>query len=268
MAYFGGFSALVTLPDGRLVAGSDAGRKLVLEQPVGQETIGLLSKFGPDDITNKAGLDLEALTVDPEGDHLWGAYEGRNQIFRFDRSLRVDARAAPSALSDWGENAGPEAFTRLEDGRFLAIEEQTIGWFGNRHRALIFSADPTQGSRAEKLEFIAPDGFRPVDLTPVSGGRALVLFRRLLWRLPPGFETAIGIVDIDKRGPDGALKAASLTVLDERFPQDNYEGIALGENDGERRVWLISDDNFMSNQRSLLLELRWATGRARQKARE
>ena len=94
MAYFGGFSALVTLPDGRLVAGSDAGRKLVLEQPVGQETIGLLSKFGPDDITNKAGLDLEALTVDPEGDHLWGAYEGRNQIFRFDRSLRVDARAA------------------------------------------------------------------------------------------------------------------------------------------------------------------------------
>ena len=49
------------------------------------------------------------------------------------------------------------------------------------------------------------------------------------------------------------------------IPRDNYEGIAVTTDDDGQFVWLISDDNFMAIQRTLLLKLRWDR---REKARE
>ena len=69
-----------------------------------------------------------------------------------------------------------------------------------------------------------------------------------------------------RRAPD-FLPAVpeDLAELGKTIPRDNYEGLTLTEDADGQHVWLISDDNFMSFQRTLLLKLRWQT---REKARE
>ena len=67
-----------------------------------------------------------------------------------------------------------------------------------------------------------------------------------------------------------------LARIDTPFPSDNYEGLAVvDEGGGSWSLWLISDDNFASYQRTLLLKLHWDVrsgnpnaGSARQRARE
>ena len=61
------------------------------------------------------------------------------------------------------------------------------------------------------------------------------------------------------------MTARLLAELGKSIPRDNYEGLTLTEDADGQHVWLISDDNFMSFQRTLLLKLRWQT---REKARE
>ena len=110
-----------------------------------------------------------------------------------------------------------------------------------------------------------PAGYRPVDATPAGEGRALVLLRRLDWGVPPGFDTAIAEVDVDSPNADGIVVARMLAEFGAAIPRDNYEGLAVTEDADGKHLWLISDDNFMSFQRTLLLKLRW---QPREKARE
>lgn len=262
---FGGFSALITLADDRFVAGSDSGRKLVFRRPDRGSGLALLSHLGPRRKVEKANLDLESLTRDPATGTVWAGYEGKNRIVRFGPDLKVSGRVRPAAMRDWGANSGPEAFARLADGRFLVIEEGTGSWFSDKHQALVFSRDPVEDDKPLELSFVAPDGFRPVDLAPLDNGRALILFRKLEIGLPPGFGTAIGVVDIDRPSDDGILTSRVLARFAASIPQDNYEGMAVTDDPDGRHVWLISDDNFMHYQRTLLLKLSWDQ---RQKARE
>jgi hypothetical protein len=52
----------------------------------------------------------------------------------------------------------------------------------------------------------------------------------------------------DARIGDGLFK--------QPLPVDNFEGVAIGQApSGATRIWLISDDNFSGNQRTLLLAL-------------
>lgn len=262
---FGGFSALVALNEGLFVAGSDSGRKLLFGRPDRGNTNAVLSRLGPPRKYDKVSLDLESLTRDPATGMLWGSYEGSNRLIRFNPDYTVSGRVRPQAMRDWSANSGAEAFARLADGRFLAIEEGATGWMSDRHRALLFDGDPVAGAKAQGLTFIAPSGYRPVDLVPLGKGRALILFRRLGWGLPPQFETAIGVIDADRRSAEGVFGAQVLAQLGSTVPQDNYEGIALTEDAEGRHIWLISDDNFMHYQRTLLLRFDWPE---RQKARE
>ena len=79
------------------------------------------------------------------------------------------------------------------------------------------------------------------------------------------FETAIVEIDIDRRNADGSIPTRLLAEFGNAIPRDNYEGIAVTTDDDGQFVWLISDDNFMAIQRTLLLKLRWDR---REKARE
>lgn len=264
-AEFGGFSALVALDGHRFLAGSDTGRRLIFERPDREARPGTLDRFFEREASAKIGRDVESLAIDPASGTIWAGLEFRQSIVRFSKNVRPDAEIRPELMRRWVDNGGPETLVRLADGRFLAIEEAARRWRGHHHRAVIFAGDPIddQGPQGAVVEI--PRGYRPVDATPVGGGRALVLLRRVVWSIPPGFETAIALVDIDARAPDGAIPARLLTEFGGRIPQDNYEGIALTEDPDGTHIWLVSDDNFMAFQRTLLLKLRW---HAREKARE
>ena len=262
---FGGISALVALPDGRFLAGSDTGRKLEFHRPDRWRRTGLFSAFEPSETSYKMGRDLESLAVDPETGTVWAGYEYREAIVRLDAAFRPDKEVRPALMADWASNSGVESLVRLADGRFLAIEERSRRWRGSRHMAVLFSGDPVQDDNPQSVVVDIPAGYRPVDAAPVGKGRALVLLRRLDWGIPLGFETAIAELDVDAPDDDGIVTARLLAELGKTIPRDNYEGLTLTEDADGQHVWLISDDNFMSFQRTLLLKLRWQT---REKARE
>lgn len=268
----GGYSALVATGPTSLLAATDTGRFLTLdtaaETPVAHGAGSVDDRPrrpGPED---KAQQDVESLTRDPETGMLWAGLEFTNRIERYSDRLRWRGGFAPPEMRDWAKNSGAEAFVRLGDGRFLVIRERADSWRSTRHRALLFAGDPLDGHRPRALTFVAPEGFRPVDLSPLGEGRALVLFRRLLPSLSTLFETAIGVIDVDEAGERSVLRPRLLARFEGRVPQDNYEGIAVTEGPDGRHVWLIADNNFMAHQRSLLLKLRWDRTPEREKARE
>lgn len=265
-AHFGGFSALVTLDAEHFLAGSDTGRRLLFERPDRSRRPGTLGSFFDErDEETKVGRDLESLAFDPASGTLWGGYEFRLSIVRFGKDFLRDAEVRPAGMRDWEANAGPEALVRLADGRFLVVEERPRKWRGHHHVALLFATDPMRDARPENLVIDIPAGYRPVDATPLDAGRALVLLRNVAWGIPPRFETALALLDVDRRDPYGIVEARLLAKFGAAIPQENYEGLAITEDTDGRHVWLISDDNFMLFQRTLLLKLAWQT---REKARE
>ncbi|MEX0341272.1 MAG: esterase-like activity of phytase family protein [Erythrobacter sp.] len=262
---FGGFSALVALPGGRFLAGSDTGRRLDFYRPDQSRQPGMFGPFERGEASYKKGRDLESLAVDPESGTAWAGYEYRNSIVRLGPEYRPEQSVRPTAMADWGANSGAESLVRLEDGRFLVIEERPRRWRGSRHRAVLFTGDPVGDTQSQSVLVDIPAGYRPVDAAAAGAGRALVLLRRLDWSIPPGFETAIAELDVDLRDADGVVTARMLAEFGSAIPRDNYEGLAITDDADGQHVWLISDDNFMSYQRTLLLKFRW---QQREKARE
>ncbi len=261
---FGGFSALVARDDRRFLAGSDTGRRLQFERPDRSAQPGVLARFGDEEASAKVGRDLESLAIDPTSGTVWGGYEYRKSIVRFDARFYPDIEVWPAGMRDWEDNAGAETLIRLADGRFLVVEERARRGRG-QHHALVFATDPVKDEDPARVIVGIPAGYRPVDGTPLGGGQALVLLRRVVWGIPPGFESAIARVDVDRPSPDGTIAARLVTEFGDAIPQENYEGLALTRDDDGTHLWLISDDNFMSTQRTLLLKLRWDQ---REKARE
>ena len=55
-----------------------------------------------------------------------------------------------------------------------------------------------------------------------------------------------------------AWKGTVIATLEPPLPSDNFEGLAVApQADGSAVVWVISDDNQISFQRTILLKLRW-----------
>lgn len=264
---FGGYSALIANSQSSLIAASDAGRLLAIRREGGRPVEVRLDRIARARQVDKVQADIESLTRDPVSSDIWAAYESRNAIQRFDENFHSEALVNPPAMRGWGANSGPEAFTRLPDGRFIAIEESEIGWADGRHRALLFPGDPTQGAEPIEFVFEGPREYRPVDLMATPEGQVLILMRRLVWwALPPRFEGAILIADPGRIAKGGVWRGRMLARLQPPLPTDNFEGMTLTqEAGGATYLWLISDDNFTGYQRTLLLKLKW--NRAKQKAR-
>jgi hypothetical protein len=66
-----------------------------------------------------------------------------------------------------------------------------------------------------------------------------------------------------------AWRGEVVAELDDPLPTDNYEGLAVTQSgNGGVVIWLISDDNSATFQRTLLLKLEWQPdARTQQKAR-
>jgi hypothetical protein len=262
--YFGGYSALTMVDGGRLLAASDSGRRLQFTVPGQGPPRPQFDHFAAPELGEKYSADIEAVARDPRSGALWVAYEYTNRIERFDRAFKPKGSVQPAAMRRWRSNSGPEAMARLDDGRFIVLAESGGGWFGETVPALLFAADPVAGNAEKVFRFRPPSGFRPVDMAPLPDGRVLILLRRVLWGLPPRFAGRLVIADPATIRSGQEWSGSVLADLNAPLPSDNYEGLAVAPGaDGTLTLWLISDDNNVTFQRTLLLALRWKPDAAR-----
>lgn len=256
---FGGYSALLALPDGRFLAISDTGNYLTFMPPGGNHRS--VPRYGPilkQDRPDKRGVDIESATRDPATGNIWLGLEYRNAVVRLDHRWMESARVRPPAIRDWGLNTGTEAMTRLSDGRFVLLSEGPLDWWKpSRHDAVIFPGDPVaHRDAAQHFTFDGPANFDPVDMVQLPDGRLLVLMRALTWPFPMRFAGRIAIGDPAGIKPGQTWHVTEVARIASSLPIDNFEGMAVtARGDGQLNVWLISDDNQAKLQRTLLWKL-------------
>lgn len=247
---FGGISA-IHVEGTELLALSDAGWRIRVPSAPGgspvRAEVAMVAQ-GPGAQDEKEDRDIESLVV--EGGQAWVGYEQANAVWRYDEA-RFAARssAAPPAMARWESNRGAEAMVRLADGRFLVFSEGS----GGDSEALLFAADPAvPGSRALRLRYRPPAGYRITDAARLPDGRLALLNRRV--GLFEGFTAKLTIARLP------ALEAGAIITGDEAatfagsVTRDNFEALAVSREGGRTILWIASDDNYNLMQRTLLMK--------------
>lgn len=259
-SHFGSYSALVSLGDGTLLAGSDRGRLLQFSPPGSGGSVIRFGSFAGASGCDKSEVDLESLTRNPATGTIWAGFEGSNAIARVTSGLIEQGRVEPEEMSGWSNNSGPESLVRLADGQFLVIAEGNRSGDGSGIPALLFPADPVAGgAKPLRFTFDAPKGFRAVDAAQLPDGRVLVLVRKVVIGLPPGFASAIVLADPSEIAAERAWSGKVIARFAHPLPSDNFEGLAVVRQTGAGGtgaiLWMISDDNNGVLQRTLLYKL-------------
>ena len=257
---FGGLSALAARAPGHLLAISDSGVPVDIRIGPAGPVARILPRLdtGTGRRSGKWAYDVESLAAAADGRTLWAGLERRNVIARYDGALRLQARRAPPEMKEWPGNGGAEAMARLPDGRMLVLAEvATEGAAADRREALIFPGDAAGNPRAaRRLSYRPPAGYDPSDAAALPDGRVLVLNRA--WRLPLRFSSAITLVDPRKAGAGAVLEGPVIARLAAPLATDNMEGMAIVREADGLILYLVSDDNFLPVQRTLLLRFRLA----------
>ncbi len=255
---FGGFSGMALIGPRRFLLAADTGTLTGFTlAPDGAITRPFIApvKDGPGDPKNKFNRDLEALTASPDGETFWVAFEHVNAIWKYRTAFSVVAgEAYPPLMRDWPKNSGPEAMTRLADGRFLVLSEgQDEDPRGLA--AILFLGDPTQTPDAAIPFFYDPQGKgKPTDAVELPDRRILILHRQLSFR--EGFVSTIAIADLEGLGKDDVLRSRTVTRLAPPHITENFEAMTIEREGRDWMLWLVSDDNQMGFQRSLLVKYR------------
>lgn len=269
---FGGYSALLIDDDGRMFAGSDGGKVLRFDKPGVEQEVSVpaeLGRFSQKGSNLKALSDLESLARDPQTGRIWAGFEGTNTIERVERDFSARKRVQPDLMQDWPSNSGPEAMVRLSDGRLIVLSEGRDAWGGTKHAGLLFAGDPVENDSVLPFNYVPPGKYRPVDAVQIPDGRVLILVRNWTIGLPLKFSVRLLVADPAEIAEGKDWKAKGVAVIDDPAIADNYEGIAVEQNDdGTLAIWLISDDNRTTQQRTLLLKLRWDPQPSFKKARQ
>jgi len=203
--------------------------------------------------SDKVDRDSESLAHDPVTGEWWVGYEWRNAICRINGDFTIGERVAhPRAMAHWPRTGGAETLLKLADGRFLVIAERDAD--DKRVRpALLFDRDPSDPAAiADPLGYRPPPGFSPTDAAQLPDGRILILNRR--FGLDTLFTACITLVDARALRKGAVLSGRIIAKLEAPATPENFEGIAVTVDDARTIIWVISDNNFASWQRTLLLK--------------
>lgn len=255
---FGGLSAMSILPDGRIQALNDTATMFTFPQP-GERGAGVVKRLPV--LKNRSGrwkpgsTDSESMAVDPVTGKIWAGFELTHMICRYPADLsKVETCRTWPEMKEWTDTSSIESLARLPDGRFLVIAEGAYG-YGEGRDVLLFADDPSEDKAQPPvlMRYIPPVGYDPTDAVAIGGDRLLVLNRRAT--VYDGFTAIITLVDI------GAMKAGAVLPGKEvaRFAPpvlaDNFEAMTVQRGpDGRMILWVLSDNNHLFFQRTLLLK--------------
>jgi hypothetical protein len=201
-------------------------------------------------------FDAESLASDGAG-HFYVGLERVQKIVRFDyRRLGLRARGAPIAVpSDFRTliyNQSLECLAVLPKGaphagELIVITERSLNAAGN-HRAFIL-----KGNRVTRFSVKRHDNFDVTDCAFLAPGALLLLERRYAPLM--GVAMRIRRLHLADMKEGAAIDGRALIVADLGYQIDNMEGIAITRDArGETIITLVSDDNFSTIQRTLLLQ--------------
>ena len=244
-----GLSDLDVQPDGSLVAVSDEGD--LLRAKVALDGQGRLTGITDARLSALAGLDgkplqgkdeadSEGLALLPNGDLLI-SFERHDRIWLYPANGGAP-RAVPSPDVKFPYNEGMEA---LAPDPLLGPDAYfTGGETTGRTWSCTLTTSCTEGPKI-----------------PLALGFGLVAARRLpqgrtAWLLRAFNPVTRSVIDL--RITDQAGRVVDQQELRGPLTVDNFEGLAaVPGTDGAIRFYLISDDNFSSAQRTLLLAFDW-----------
>lgn len=264
---FGGLSGLHVRPDGsRFTAITDKGNWVTGTlryhsdgrlADVADAELGPLGKPADGPAGDARGRDGEALTRLPDGRSLV-AFEGDHRILAYPPGPTpaiagpATRMATPPLLARAKPNGGPEALAALADGRLLMLTES----LQTQDARIGFLHD---GERWHRVRYPLDADFKPTDAAQVPGGDVLVLERRF----DPlgGFQVRLRRIPGDRLAPGAMLDGPVIAHFRRPYVVDNFEGLAVRSNpSGRTLIYIVSDDNFQSLQRTLLLMFALADG--------
>ncbi len=246
---FGGLSGLALADDTSLLAITDAGGWVRIELDAGAPSAAASGYM--------RGMDGKFLAGKSENDAEGLAYRDGIAFVSFERDFRIEAfavgdcgataravaiAALPTAYEGRriDENEGPEALSMTAEGTLRFGYEGASDGNSPIGRVLASGAADWSGAYAAN-----PSGFALVamDSVRLPGGRDRDIF---LYRAFDPIRGARSVL-VWGQGETGRL-TLSRPVL-----TDNFEGLAVQvlEN-GQLRLWIVSDDNFSRLQRTLL----------------
>lgn len=268
LGHFGGYSGLSLDKTGtRLFAISDAGSWLSadLEFRNGRPSGLSNARTGPILDQNGAPLrrkkykDAEGLTALNPGadDGEWLiSFEHDHRIvhYRFANGTLSVGEAIPlaEAARRLRANEGIEGLTVLRAGTHKgailtfaenkkAQADETIGWL-------------IKDGAASELRVNVTDQYSVTDLASLANGDVLVLERRFLNPFD-GVRMRLARIAVGDIKPGALIQPELLLEADRHMNIDNMEGLAVTERpDGVVVVTMISDDNFMPVQQTVLLQ--------------
>lgn len=251
---FGGFSALARTAPGQFLLVGDNGysTRLALDSRGAVSSVRIRALPTIDGRpARKSMADTEAMFVDAKSGKVWIALEMVNQIWRLDADLSQIESRRKLPEPRWPRNRGPEAMTRLADGRTVVFSEDADDDARGRE-ALIYTGDPAATGPAPIRFFYDSRGKGLVsDGAALPDGRILLVHRRL--GFDPVFTTIVAIVDPADIKKDAVVRSRTIGRVPAALAE-NYEGAAISVERGRTWLWLVADNNFNVWQRSLLLQ--------------
>ena len=249
---FGGISAM-HVDAGEVTAISDSGTLIRFSLPgsTGPGVSIMPLAEGPGSARNKLDRDTEAMAV--HGDRAWIAFEGKDAVWRYARnSWKSESHASPPAMRKWRANSGAEAMVRLKGGGFLVFSEGKPGGEGPTE-ALLFRRDPAvEGTPLVSLRYAAPEGYRITDAAQLPDGRLIFLNRRV--SMFEGFSAKLTVGELPELAEGTTLSGREIAHFRSPITTDNYEALSVTQEGGRTILWIASDDNLFSMQRTLLMK--------------
>lgn len=191
-------------------------------------------------LSSKVDADAEGLAVLANGDYLV-SFEQRHRIWLYPVS-GAPPRAAPAPAVSFPPNGGMEALGTDPDAgpdAYVVGAEETGETWTCRLSVPVCAAGPTIDK---------PDEFGLVAITRLPGARTAVLLRA--FDRARGNRITLQVFQADR--VVGRMDMARPMTI------DNFEGLAaVPRPEGRIRFYLLSDDNFSTTQRTLLLAFDW-----------
>ena len=182
----------------------------------------------------KKNRDGEALSGDPAGRGWWVAFEYRDELWLFDQDFRRVLETVEVAMPGLGRNSGIEALTQWRGGLLLFSED------GDQAAQLA-------GREIKPVKWHNPQG-RLSEATTLPDGSLLVVGRSI--GLMGVRNQLLRVIEKEDGLEARLLAPLPLGVL------DNVEAMAPESRGNQMvRLWLMTDNDFSSRRRTLLLAL-------------
>lgn len=261
---FGGFSGLSRGADGRsFVAISDAAHWFTGTLVTTQGKLSGIATAVMAPVLGRSGRPLRAgRSYDTEGLSIVGgtAYvsiERTHEVARFDWAkdgvlARAEPIPVPASAKDLPSNRSFEAIALAPPGSPIAGSLIAIA-----ERSGIGESAPTagvilSGPRRGAFQVARSEDFDITDIAFLPSGDALLLERYFSLFRGPG--ARIRRIAADAFRPGAVVDGEVIYRSEPSHEIDNMEGLAIHESGSETILTLISDNNFNSFQRTVLLE--------------